>query len=98
MQCSKCGSYAMNDDPSHVLCDCCWRDKEIARQRATIAHLKSEIEMYEGMKDGVAIRITDLETMIAKQQQEIKQLMANVVSCQQVNQFATDPKPKPNKR
>jgi len=32
-QCN-CGSYAINHDPDHKLCDCCWRDRKIAARSA----------------------------------------------------------------
>mgnify|MGYP001435612329 CR=1 FL=1 len=34
-----CGSFAINDDPQHKLCDKCWRDVEIKRLRSALARL-----------------------------------------------------------
>jgi len=46
-QCN-CGSYAINNDPDHKLCDCCWRDRKIAEQQAKIDRLQSELDNARG--------------------------------------------------
>lgn len=42
-QCSNCGSYAINDDPKGLLCDCCWRDDKISQLEAERVDLRAQI-------------------------------------------------------
>ena len=43
----KCGSYAINNDPNHILCDKCWRDSRITELTAELQAAQERIKELE---------------------------------------------------
>jgi ubiquinone/menaquinone biosynthesis C-methylase UbiE len=58
----KCGSYAINDDPSRVQCDRCWRDATISELRAKLMAAESRGDKYLE----VLVHIEDVALMVVR--------------------------------
>ena len=83
----RCGSYAINHDPKRKLCDCCWRDATIAKQRNEIGRLQSELDNERGYRlradldnasPSEAANVLELLKTNYEQQVEIERLTAEL--------------------